>query len=85
MENAGILYGHLEYCMVIWNIVWSFGIFFGHLVHFMAIWLCCGNLVYFPTFWYIVSKKIWQTWCGPEVEEINPDLESRSRLVLNRS
>jgi hypothetical protein len=38
MENAGTLNGHLEYFMVIWNILWSFGIFYGHLVYFMAIW-----------------------------------------------
>jgi hypothetical protein len=24
MENAGILYGHLEYFTVIWNILWPF-------------------------------------------------------------
>jgi hypothetical protein len=32
MENAGIVYGHLEYFTVIWNILRSFGIFYGHLV-----------------------------------------------------
>jgi hypothetical protein len=38
--SFGIFYGHLEYCMAIWNIlwpfgiyyIWSFGIFYGHLV-----------------------------------------------------
>jgi hypothetical protein len=25
MENAGIFYGHLEYFMVSWYILWSFG------------------------------------------------------------
>jgi hypothetical protein len=25
MENAGIFYGHLEYCTVIWYILWQFG------------------------------------------------------------
>jgi hypothetical protein len=25
MENAGIVYGHLEYLAVIWHILWSFG------------------------------------------------------------
>jgi hypothetical protein len=38
MENAGIFYGRLEYCTVIWYILWPFGIFYGHLVYFMAIW-----------------------------------------------
>jgi hypothetical protein len=31
----------------IWNILGAIGIFYGHLV-------------YFPPFWYIVSRKIWQ-------------------------
>jgi hypothetical protein len=55
MENAGILYGHLEYFTV-------------NLVYFMAIWLCCGYLVYFPSFWYIVSRKIWQPCCANKEE-----------------
>jgi hypothetical protein len=53
--SFGICYGHLEYVMVIWNILRSFGIFYGHLVMLY--------LIYFPSFWYIVSRKIWQT-CG---------------------
>jgi hypothetical protein len=30
--------------------LWTFGI-------------VCGNLVYFPPFWYFVERKIWQPWC----------------------
>jgi hypothetical protein len=39
----------------------------------MSIWyifgpfiLFCGNLVYFPLFWYGVPSKIWQPCPGPE-------------------
>jgi hypothetical protein len=35
-------------------------LFYGHLEYFVAIWQCCGNLLNFPSFWYIVSRKIWQ-------------------------
>jgi hypothetical protein len=48
MENGGI------------PILWSFGIFYGHWVYFLPF----GNVVvilYFSTFWYIVSRKIWQS------------------------
>jgi hypothetical protein len=34
----GIFYGHLEYLMAIWYILWTFGIFNDHLVYFMDIW-----------------------------------------------
>jgi hypothetical protein len=47
MENAVIFYGHL-------NILRSLGIFlwpFGNVV---------SILVYFPSLWYIVPRKIWQ-------------------------
>jgi hypothetical protein len=43
------------------------GIFYGHLEYFMAIWQCCGIWVYFPSFWFIVSRKIWQ----PRKEVLN--------------
>jgi hypothetical protein len=36
-----------------WYILRSFGIFYGQ---------CCGNLVHFPSFWYIVSRKTWRPW-----------------------
>jgi hypothetical protein len=49
MENAGKFYGHLEYFTVIWCILWP-----------------CGNAAvicyYFPSFWFIVFKTIWQPW-----------------------
>jgi hypothetical protein len=51
MENVGMFYAHVEYIKAI-------GIFYGHLVF-------CGNLVYFPPFRYIVSRKIWQPCSGP--------------------
>jgi hypothetical protein len=45
-----------------WSILWPFGIYYGNSVYFMAIWWVSCNLVYFPLFWYIVSRKIWQPW-----------------------
>jgi hypothetical protein len=45
----------------------NFGIFYGQLEHFTTIWytlkpfsICCGRLVYFLPFWYIVPRNIWQ-------------------------
>jgi hypothetical protein len=49
MENVGIFYVNLVYFTAIGNIFWTFGIF-------------CDNLVYFPPFWYVVPRKIWQPW-----------------------
>jgi hypothetical protein len=40
--------------------LWPFEIYYDHLVHFLANWKFSGNLVYFPPFWYTVSRKIWQ-------------------------
>jgi hypothetical protein len=40
------LFGHSEYFTDIWYILWPFG----YLV---------ANLVYFPPFWYIESRKNW--------------------------
>jgi hypothetical protein len=45
--------------MVIWNILRPFGIF-------------CGNLVCFPSFWFIVSRKIWQPWLLPACSKKKP-------------
>jgi hypothetical protein len=68
-EKVGILYGHLEYILAMWNIFCPFGIYFGHLEYILAIWNIFWPivnsrhiLVYFPPpFWYkIVSRKIWQ-------------------------
>jgi hypothetical protein len=44
MENAGLLYGHLEYFTTIWRILRPFGIFYGNLFSF------CGQLVQFSSF-----------------------------------
>jgi hypothetical protein len=48
MENDGIFNGHLEYFTVIWYILRPFG-------NVVVIWY-----THFPSFWYIVSRKIWQ-------------------------
>jgi hypothetical protein len=47
MENVGIFYGVWSHFAAIWYIFCPFGIF-------------CGNVVYFPPFWYVVPRKIWQ-------------------------
>jgi hypothetical protein len=47
MEDVGIFYGHN-------------GLFYGHLVYFVVILDIDGYLVYFPPFWYVVKRKIWQ-------------------------
>jgi hypothetical protein len=47
MEDVSIFYGHLFNFTDIWYTLWTYGIF-------------CGNLVFFPPFWYVVPRKIWQ-------------------------
>jgi hypothetical protein len=44
MENFGILYDYLVYCMAIGNILWPFGLF-------------CGNLVFFSSFGILDPEK----------------------------
>jgi hypothetical protein len=51
MENAGIFYGHLEYFMVIWNILRSFGIFFWPFGYVVVIWYI------FPRFGILCQQK----------------------------
>jgi hypothetical protein len=34
LENVDIFYGHLEYFIAIWDILWPFGTKCAHLVHF---------------------------------------------------
>jgi hypothetical protein len=53
MEKLGIFYYHLVYFTAIGNILCAFGIF-------------CGNLIYFPPFWYFGPRKIWQPWLSDE-------------------
>jgi hypothetical protein len=47
LENVALFYGHLEYYMDIWDILWPFGTYWAHLVHFFL-------------FWYHAPWKIWQ-------------------------
>jgi hypothetical protein len=44
MEDVGVFYGHSVYFTAIRFTLWPFGTF-------------SGNLVYFPSFWYIVPRK----------------------------
>jgi hypothetical protein len=68
LEKVDIFYGLMEYITAIWYISLPFGIFLGHLVYSLAIWYISwpfGGLVaiwytYFPPFWYLVSRIIWQ-------------------------
>jgi hypothetical protein len=50
MEDVGVLYAHLVAPPAIWYILWPFGI------HTSPI------LVYFFPFWFVVPRKIWQTY-----------------------
>jgi hypothetical protein len=38
IENARLIYGHLEYLMAIWYIIGPFGIFNRNLVYFASMW-----------------------------------------------
>jgi hypothetical protein len=49
MEDVCIFLGHLVYFTAFRVTSWTFGKF-------------CGNLAYFPPFWYVVPRKIWQPW-----------------------
>jgi hypothetical protein len=42
-----------------WSILWPFGLFYSHLVYFRAIWY---SLCLFGIFWYVVRRKILQSW-----------------------
>jgi hypothetical protein len=47
LENVDIFYGHLEYFINTWDILWPFGIFCVHFAHFFQCW--CH-----------APRKIWQ-------------------------
>jgi hypothetical protein len=49
MENLGIFYIYSGTFESILRILPPVGMF-------------CGNLVYFPHFWYVAPMKIWQPW-----------------------
>jgi hypothetical protein len=38
--------------------LWPFGI----CILYHLVYVLCGHLVYFPPFWYVVPRKIWQPW-----------------------
>jgi hypothetical protein len=62
--------------------LWPFGIYYGSLVHIIVIWKINSNLVYFPPFWYLVSRKIWQPcftrFVFPALDRISNQLEGTS-------
>jgi hypothetical protein len=41
----------------------------------------CGHLVYFYRFWYVVPRKIWQTWTLAVDHTANAILKSNRFLV----
>jgi hypothetical protein len=43
------------------------GTFNSHLEYFTAIWYILWPLGNIVVIWYIVSRKIWQPWCGEEL------------------
>jgi hypothetical protein len=79
MENAGIFYGHLEFCTVIWYILWLFG-------YVVVIWYI------FPRFGILYQEKSGNT--GRNFDSSAPSLpggdgvarngESRRRSPLKR-
>jgi hypothetical protein len=71
------------------NMLWPNGIFYGHLGYFMTKirnFLCSFGT--FPPFWYIVSRKIWQTWARPLCLVVSiccaPSLERNFRCHWSR-
>jgi hypothetical protein len=50
--GVSMFYEYLVYFTANWYILWTFGMF-------------CGNLVYFPPFWYFVPRQIWQPCTKP--------------------
>jgi hypothetical protein len=77
----------LVYFTAIWNILRPFRIFYGHFEYFTAIsnilrpfGICYSHLAilpYFPLFWYIVLRKIWQPCAQVVVEGSN----ERAKLI----
>jgi hypothetical protein len=57
MENVGMFYAHLVHFTAILNILWLFCI-------------CCGHLVYFSPFWYVVPRKNLATLGGTGLANI---------------
>jgi hypothetical protein len=55
MKNVGMfIASYMEYFTATDNI------FYCPLDYFVVIWYS-----YFPPFWYVVPRKIWQTWSAP--------------------
>jgi hypothetical protein len=67
MENVGTFYGNLVYFKAIGNILWPFSI-------------VCDHLVYFPPFWYVVPRKIWQ----PCSKRCRPRRHKNSRQTIKQ-
>jgi hypothetical protein len=51
------------------------GIFYDHSVYITVILVSLFYLVYFSSFWYIMSRKIWQPWVG-SIEE-SPGIQNQ--------
>jgi hypothetical protein len=67
-----------------WNILYPFWIYYWHLVYiFSVICFFVLFLVFFYPFWYIVSRKIWQTW--KQSSHLRPRGHDGTMYVFSRS
>jgi hypothetical protein len=66
MENLDAFYNRLVYfvdcCFVL--VLWSF---ITHIIPYFGIF--CGILLYYPLFWYVALRKIWQP-CAKLLNEL---------------
>jgi hypothetical protein len=55
----------------------------GQLLYFMAIWYISLILAYFPPFWFVVTRKIWQPWSkGKNMWPPKNKVHQSDRLLL---
>jgi hypothetical protein len=88
MQNIGIFNGHLEYFIVIWDILWSFQIPYGHFEYVLVISnISCtlgryiySPLVYFTVIWYMLQS--FGVFCGHLVYFTKKNLATLR--ILNR-
>jgi hypothetical protein len=67
---------------ICWYNIWPLGLFYFHLISFDIFYdrFVCGNLVYFPPFWYILRRKIWQ----PCLERVLFVFRAKKEILLFR-
>jgi hypothetical protein len=68
IENVGIFYGHWQYFTAIWYILWPLG-------NVVVI------LYSYPSFWYIVFRKIWQPYRGTGTKQNENYSEQKTHFL----